>query len=342
MAISKYNNNEYNIYCQLFIDKSNEIGRPLKFRELVGKTKLFDDIPDSRWFIKNCSDKSVVDYNSFLFYLGYKPRYFVPKDYTIKEILKKYNELKRPLKQDDFRFHDKDNEIGLGIIKHHWGNFNNMLKELQLPITQENMQERHKTLEELECDIKELCNFIYETKGIKNISLEDIDNCEGCLNHQAYSRYFKRHYNMTVGEYIKSIGFIPNESGMGMNYSFDDGENTTSQWEYMFSKYLRDKGFIHNIDYLRNIKYKTFITNYKGNKDCDYIFNINNIMWYVEIAGILDYTKQKKDTKVRVKYRKDLNDKIKLLKENNLNYKIIYPHELKSFPLSEVFYFLFE
>jgi len=337
---SKYNIYSFEEACNLFIELSNKIGRPLIYREMIGKYKIHPNLPDARWFVKNCLDKTVTGYDLFLIYLGYKPRYNITKEKATEMILNKQKQLGRKLYKKDFDNIGRNNNdnISVSTIYNIWGNFNSMLNDLGMEINQENMQERHKTLEELEHDIKELCNFIYKTKGIKNISIDDINNCEWCLNYQAYSRYFRRYLDMTLGEYIKSIGFIPNESGMGMIYEFEDGEVTTSQWEYICTKFFKDNSF----KYKRNVKYKSFINNYKGNKDCDYVFNINNKIWYIEIAGILDYTKQKKDTKVRIKYKKDLKNKEQLLKDNNLNYKIIYPHQLKSLPLEEVFSFLFK
>ena len=61
------------------------------------------------------------------------------------------------------------------------------------------------------------------------------------------------------------------------------------------------------------------------NKDCDYVICANNQLWYVEIAGMLDYDKVSriKNDRIREKYKKDLSDKETMLSDNKLNYKII-------------------
>ncbi|MDD4738262.1 MAG: hypothetical protein PHF54_03340 [Candidatus Pacebacteria bacterium] len=333
----KYKEEKYEYYCNLFIEKCNKLGRVLKCSELIGKNKLYLRLPNARWFIKYCPDKNVKLYKDFLNYLELKPGKYISKEYAIKAIYKKREEVNRNLMYDDFRNPDIFDGISISVINRIWGTFNNMLMDLNLPINQENMINKKRTIEELKQNIINLCNYIYKIKGIKNISKEDINNCEWCLHSGTYNSYFKKHLNMSLGDYIKSIGFIPNQSGMGMIYEFEDGEITTSQWEYICTKFFKDNGF----KYERNIKYKTFILNYKGNKDCDYVFNINNIIWYVEIAGILDYTRQKSKTYVRNKYKINLEQKEKMLKDNNLNYNIIYPHELVNKSLKEVFSFLF-
>lgn len=337
----KYKEEKYEYYCNLFIKKCNKLGRVLKCNELIGKNKLYLRLPNARWFIKYCPDKNVKLYKDFLNYLELKPGKYISKEYAIKAIYKKREEVNRNLMYDDFRNPDIFDGISIGVINRIWGTFNNMLMDLNLPINQESMIKKHRDIEELKQDIVNLGNYIYKTKGIKNISKDDINNCEWCSHSGTYNNYFKKHLNMSLGEYIESIGFIPNNSGCGMNHKFKDGETTFSQWEYMCTKYFKDNDFVYKKDYERNIKYKTFIYDYVENKDCDYVFTINNKIWYIEIAGILDYTNQKRETYVGSKYKIGLEQKEKMLKENGLNYKIIYPHELVNIPLKEVFSFLF-
>jgi hypothetical protein len=213
-----------------------------------------------------------------------------------------------------------------------------MLADLNLTIQQIGRGTLHRDIDTLTNDIIKLCNNIYQTKGIKNISKEDVDNCEWCLDYGTYNRWFKIEYSMTFSEFISSIGFIPNKVGVGMIYEFEDGEITKSKYEYETSIYLRNQ----NIFYQRNIKYNTF-TNYNGHKDCDYLIIHNGIEWYVEIAGMLDYTKlsQSYEDNIRKRYKKGLNKKISLLEEKNLKYKIIYPSDFKSKSLDKIFSFLY-
>jgi hypothetical protein len=190
------------------------------------------------------------------------------------------------------------------------------------------MLHRHRDLETLKSDIISLCNSIYEERGIRNISFDDINECEWCLSHLSYAKYFKEQLGMTLAQFISSIGFIPNKAGRGMVYTFDDGEITSSKWEYKVSTFLRE----NNISYKRNVKYKDFVSpslNYTGNKDCDYVIDLNGETLYLEVAGVIDLTKQRKENDVRIKYNKQLKEKEDMLIESGLNYRIIYPHEIK-------------
>lgn len=328
----------YEEYCKLFKQISNQNEKPLTTSELINNEY---GLPTSRWFIENCPDESVKDYNEFINYLGLKPNYHISKEFTVKQILKKSNEVNRPLKISDF-YSPEGEEIGITTIKNHWGTFNNMLKDLGLPITQESMTERHRDIDTLKEDINRLCEQIFINEGRKNISRDDINNCEWCLNVQAYDRWFKKELNITVGEYIESLGFIPNKAGMGMLYEFEDGEITKSKFEYDTSMFLRKNNYIYNNTYIRDIRYKDFINEYSGNMDCDYIIKTNELTWYVEIAGMLDYSKigKNNDDKIRRRYKEHLNKKMKMLQENSLNYKIIYPKDFKTKSMNEIFSFL--
>lgn len=289
------------------------------------------------WFVNHSPD-NITTYSEFIASLGLKPNTRVTKEIAIKLIVDKSKELGRPLTYDDFR-NPKFNEIGISTINKFWGNLNSMLKELGFPINRESMIAKQKTLTELEHNIKELCAHIYKTEDRRNISLEDVENCEWCLHPQTYNKFFKEEYDMTIGEYIKSIGFIPNGSGMGMHFIFDDGEITTSQYEFYTSKYFKDNDIMYN----RNIKYKDFIDTYIGNKDCDYALTINNKIWYIEIAGMLDYSKVNINNLkgYHREYKIHIDEKEEMLKSKNLNYKILYPSDFKK-PLEEVYSFSFD
>lgn len=322
----------YDDYCKKFIEISHSLGRPLKTSELNAKNEYSHILPSYRWLVQNCPDKSVKSYNDFLNFLGFKPRYDIPKDYAIKAILKKQKELDRPLMYDDFRNPNGIDEIGISTILKHWGTFNKMLKELNLPLNQEDMTSKQRSVEELKQDIIKLCESIKEKEGRIEIVTLDINECEWCLSRGTYQRYFKKHLGISLTEFIKSIGFIPVKSGMGMIHRFSDGEITTSKHEFEVSTFLRFNG----IHYERNVKYNTFIQGYNGHKDCDYVITTNTTKWFVEIAGILDYKKMKKENNIRKRYKKALSEKERMLKENNLNYLIIYPHEISDIGLDEI------
>jgi hypothetical protein len=329
---------DYEEYCNLFIKLSKEKGSILSSSDLLQNEY---GLPESRWLVKNCPDSNVKNYNQFINYLGLKPNYEISREYAINAIMNKYKEVNRNLFIKDF-FNPKPYEIGITTIDNHWGSFNNMLKDLGLPINQEGMSLRQRGLSQLVYDIIKLCNHIKNKENRDIISRDDVKNCEWCLDPQSYDRWFKRKFDMTLSQFIDHIGFKSNKPGMGLIFEFEDGEVTTSQFEYTASHYLRE----NNITYQRNVKYSTFVPNYKEqkiSKDCDYVIETKNHLWYVEIAGMLDYRKvsQTYDDEIRKTYKRKLSEKEKMLQQTNLNYKILYPSDFVN-PLDEVFSFLFE
>ena len=109
----------------------------------------------------------------------------------------------------------------------------------------------------------------------------------------------------------------------------------TSQFEYMFSKYLREFGLKYTKDYQRDVDYSSFISKYNGRMNCDYVINIKEKKIYIEIAGIIEAYKSYffsnkaiKASKSKENYRQKLLQKQSMLKENNLNYFILFPCDL--------------
>jgi hypothetical protein len=191
-----------------------------------------------------------------------------------------------------------------------------------------------KEIEELQSDIIKLCNQIYQNENRKTITYSDITNSEFCSSTSTYVKHFKK-LGTTLREFVRSIGFDFLYSSTGMVYEFDDGEITVSKMEFHTSTYLRNK----NVKYERNIRYQKFIKNYVGKKDCDYVINLNNTIWYVEVAGMYD---ENNSSDISIEYAKRLDEKIKMLELNNINYKIIYPLDFKQKSLDEIFSFLFK
>lgn len=292
--------------------------------------------PGSRWFVLH-SKEEIKTYPEFLQSLNLKPHYKINKDTATRLIHKKANKLNRTPLYDDFRDIKTKDDIGIKVILSHWGSFNNMLIELGYEINKEDMFAKSKSIEELKNDIILVCEYIKNVKGRSILNRSDIDECEWCLSAGTYDKHFKKYLNMTLVEYIVTLGYDVNKSGMGTVFTFDNGETTTSKFEFDISNYLRNE----QIKYERNVKYSSF-SDYQGNKDCDYVINHNNKTWYVEVAGMLDYSKisKNKDDFIRRKYKIGLEDKRQILSNANLNYKIIYPSDLKDNSLSEVFAFL--
>ena len=103
----------------------------------------------------------------------------------------------------------------------------------------------------------------------------------------------------------------------------------------MFSKYLKDYGLKYNVDYFRDVRYSTFIPEYKNNMNCDYVIHINGKIIYIEIAGIIaEYKTWFYDDRVigrsksKENYRLKLKKKEEMLKSHNLIYFILFPCDL--------------
>ncbi|MBD5589225.1 hypothetical protein [Clostridium botulinum] len=328
--IGNYYHNDitkYDFYLNKFVEISNKLGRYLKSSEL---TKNNWGLPNSKWFLEHCTNKNVTDYNEFIEWLGFKPLR-ISKEKAIEIIFDMQYKLNRPLIQTDFD-NPKDNEVGKSTIDTYWGNLNNMKKDLNLPIVKENMLAKRTTFDQSKQDIIKLCNYIYKTENRKIILTSDTDKLDELLDFNTYRKYFKRN-NTNIRDFIEDIGFQLQKQSSGLVYNFQDGEITLSQYEFYFSNFLKNKLFLkYNKDYFRDVRYKEFATGYNGLMDCDYVINFKNRKIYIEIAGMLRNLHKYyynniiiKNSKHIEKYRQNLMIKEKLLKENNLEYYILFP-----------------
>jgi hypothetical protein len=312
---------DYDFYCKLIKELSFENKRVLTIKDL---SKY--NLPSSEWLVKHCPSEEVTNYNEFLCYLGLKPYSKIPKEYIVKQVIKKYNKLKRPLQTSDFETATFD-DVNFCTILNHWSSLSEMLEELNIPYFGGD-EYRHNRLESMKNDIQELCNDVYHTEGRKNISHDDIKKSKFCLSPQTYDKWFTTELNMSLCEYIESIGFIPNKIGSGMTYKFEDGEITKSRYEYYISKYLREKG----IEYERDVKYEKILKSYCGRKDCDYVLSTVDGEWYIEVAGIEGVEK----------YEQGIKEKVKMLEKSKVRYKILYPKDFKRKTIDEIFSFLYK
>jgi hypothetical protein len=322
---------KYDEYLKIFIDICDNIGSPLKYSDLTNNNY---GLPDGRFFVNHCPDKNVKNYNQFLEWCGLKPRYDMSKEMAIKIIFEMQERLNRPLTKYDFN-NPNENTIGISTINNHWGTLNKMKQELGLEINQEYMCDKSRPIERLKQDLIDLCELIYKNENRKILTSKDIDKCNFTLGYGTYNRIFKRYLNISVRIFLESIGFKLTKSGDGLKYQYDDNEEAKSQFEKQFSDFLRKLGLKYNKDYYRDIRYRNFIKSYSGLLDCDYIINYKDRTIYVEIAGILrDYKQWYLDSKPlnsksKEKYRLKLMEKEKMLKENNLEYYILFPSDLQ-------------
>lgn len=331
MKPRKFDKEKYDYYVKEYVRKSEELGRPISHANL---RKDPYNLPDARWYIDNCPDNNVNSWSDFVDWCGFVAPYKHPsKEKMIKLIYKLQDEIGRPLMYDDFRgrgcYHPP-----IQIIREYWGTINNMKNELGLEIVQESMVDKHLSQSQFNDMLSDICN--YTLKDNRNfITTKEIDENNKWNDSQTLRRYAKQYYNKTLTEIFAEHGVSLGKQGQGINFDFSDGEHVTSQFEYMFSKYLRDYGLKYNVDYFRDVRYSTFIPEYKNNMNCDYVIHINGKIIYVEIAGIIEaykewYYKNKPITNSnrKEKYRQKLMKKEEMLKTHNLIYFILFPCDL--------------
>lgn len=267
----------------------------------------------------------------------------ITKEEATQIIFNMKNKLERPLMYDDFRNPDKD-ELGITQIKKFWGSMNKMKEELGLEIIQENMLDRQIDLEEAKNHINRLCLNLFKKENRVIITYRDIDRCSFTNNPWCYNKIFLKELGMTLRKYVQSIGFDLAQEGNGLNHEFEDGEKTRSQYELDFSIYLRDTiGLKYNVDYWRDVKYKTFIPKYTKQMNCDYVIDYKGRKIYIEIAGVLrdyqDWYYQDKplNSKSKEKYRLKLKEKEIIFKESGVEYYILFPSDLKDETYKKIF-----
>lgn len=255
------------------------------------------------------------------------------KENCIDIIMKMQSKLDRPLEYKDFKNPAMD-EIGITAIKKYWGSLNKMKIELGLEIVQESMMDKQLSKEDFDNTV---CNILVFLKNEDRnfTTTREMDDNENWSSYSTLDRMSKKYYNISFTEYLKTFGVVFGKQGNGLNYDFEDGEHVTSQFEYMFSKYLKENGFRYNKSYIRDVKYRDFIPTYKGNMNCDYVIDVDGTKLYIEIAGIIaDYKtwyyedKPITHSKSKEKYRLKLAEKEQMLKDNGLSYFILFPCDL--------------
>ena len=260
-------------------------------------------------------------------------RYNLTKDDCTNMIYKMQDRLNRPLMYQDFQNPSTDT-LGVTYIKKYWGSLNKMKEELGLEIIQESMSDKHLTKAQFD-NVMEQISLDLSNSNKDFITTREINLCNKYPNYGTLSRLCKKYYGIGLVEYAKKYNIYFGQQGRGINYTFEDGEHTTSQFEYIFSNYLKGHGFKYNINYFRDVKYSNFIKGCKTNQNCDYVLYINGIPIYIEIAGIIeDYKewyysdREISSSKSKEKYRIKLNQKESMLKNSNLKYFILFPCDL--------------
>jgi signal peptidase I len=328
----------YEYWLDKYIQFSKEKGEPLKYEEL----SLYG-LPCTKWYLAHCSNPGVKDFNSFIEYeANMIPRYCVSKEKAIQLIFDLQKQLNRAIMKKDL-IGIKNGGIGEGVIKKYWGSFTNMKKQLGLEIIGQNLTDANRSIFTIKRDVVKLCAYILKHENRFLINRNDWDKVKNIASYQSCRRWFVMN-GSTLRDFIESIGFNFNKSGDGINYCFqNDKEITRSQFEFEFSNFLRSIGLKFDIDYFRDIKYSNFIKTERSYLNCDYVINYNNRVIYIEIAGMLrDYKSwyledKSLNSKSKENYRLTLKKKQQMLKENNLEYYILFPEDLEEDFLCSIF-----
>lgn len=323
---------KYEDYVREYIRKSEEQNKHISSSKL-----RYFDLPDSRWFIKHCPDKNVKTYTDFVAWCGIIPHYGMKhnlsKAEAIRCIYKMQEDLDRPLQYDDFRGNGC-HTISISYIRETWGSVNKMKKELGLKIVQESMLDKKLSKEKFDKMILSICEYV-SNEGRDFITTAEIDKNKNWNDSICLRKYSNIYYGLSLPDVLEKHGIHLGKRGRGISYDFEDGEHVTSQFEYMFSKYLKDYGLKYNVDYFRDVKYSSFIPEYKNNMNCDYVMHIDNKIIYIEIAGILAEYKtwfyndrEITRSKSKEQYRQKLKKKEEMLRSNGLIYFILFPCDL--------------
>ena len=283
-----------------------------------------------------------ISTNTFRYQRGYEDKKkqkhddkLMTKEKAIPLILEKYNELQRPLVQRDFM--NSNSLIGIHPIRDIWGTFTEMLRDLNLPehdTYHKPFDKNYRPHEEIMESIKTVCETV-KSQGRNTVLYTDFKEIADISEVSTIRRHCELD-GTTLRDVVKSYGCELQQAGNGMNHRFEDGEYTTSKYEYDFSQFLRDNGFEYGKTYFRNIYYKKIDNEYNGNMNCDYCIDFNGQLVYIELAGILG-NREHQDayrnntplkSKSKEEYRQKLNQKRKMFERNNLEYYILLKDEM--------------
>ncbi len=196
------------------------------------------------------------------------------------------------------------------------------------------MNNKQLSLSDFDKQIDDILLFLKENNRNFTTSRE-INEGTRWASYGTLSKMCQKYYHIKLVDYLLDKGIYLGKQGRGLDYTFDDGEHTTSFYEYLFSKFLKENGYIYGKTYFRDVKYSSFISNYKGNMNCDYVIHTDKGILYIEIAGIIEFYKtwyyQDKtitQSKSKEKYRTKLKEKETMLKNYGLNYFILFPCDL--------------
>lgn len=197
-ARRKFNVNQYDFYVKEFIRKSEENGSPISYNRL--RLPQYD-LPDSRWYILNCPDSQVDTWAKFVSWCGfYTHGAPLTKERATELIYKMQENIKRPLKYDDFRGRGCY-RVPIEYIRNTWGSINKMKQDPGLKIIQESMMDKQLSKEDFDKMIVDICGFVHgENRNF--ITTREIDYNSSWSNTSTLRRMSEKYYNSKLQDIL--------------------------------------------------------------------------------------------------------------------------------------------
>lgn len=289
-------------------------------------------LPDTLWMIKNSPIPSVINGMDWVHHYCLSSTW--TKRMVIDAVSKASNLAGRNVKYEDFQ----NRSFGLppvtAMLKH-WKSINAMNDELGIKRNRDCMSDRSISSDEAIIDFLRVCSEICENRKDQTLTTREINFYPNSYSCDYYRKAILRKHKMSLMDFAKQHGYNLGNPGNGNVYTFEDGEVTESQYERIFSEFLRSRGLHYGIDYLRSVYYADIICSDVGYKKCDYIINYNGRKIVIEIAGMLSSYKRYYvnnipilASKSKEHYRQSLKYKEQLLLSSGVQYFILFPCDL--------------
>ena len=321
------NSKNYNFYIERYKELSDKKGSHITSTEL--KNNKYG-LPSAQWFVKECPDKSVNSFDDFIRWCGYSSRR-LDKEFISEKLICLENNLGRPIKRTDIT----TKSVGFSpiVINRIWGTLTNCKNELGL------RHSSHDTSKPFSYYKEELVNILNRIRLNGNCrnyitwrDIENINNNPKNIEHKTFTKSFKKE-GVDIFAFIKSYGFNMNPSNFSFHYTFADGERVVSSFEYDMSYFLKNEFSLrYNMDYFRDVIYKKFTSHSSTKMNCDYMFEINGLSYYLEIAGIIsnsdgDWENHNYSSKQEQEYQQKLLLKKQIFESNGLKYLFLFSND---------------
>lgn len=324
----------YDSYIKKYIDISNEIGRPLNGTDLLNNAY---GLPSLDWMIRNCPDESVNGIETFAKWCGldYIP-HKLDKVYVSNTLHELEDRLQRPIRSNDI----KDSTVGFSmiVINRIWGGLDNCKQEIGLAATPKIQPLPFSYYKNLVDSALKIIEKEYDRRIITWSDLESIKIDNNSVSHKSIVASFSRE-GIDFFRYVYDKGFQMKPNKFSYRTILPSGEKVTSTFEYDFSLFVNNIGYVYNVDYNRDVRYCNFSNyNKKSKMNCDYVFGDKCI----EIFGIL----QNKDGDWRTRrYNDDKTNEYlekSLLKESILKgcdkpFLFLFPEDFRDGSYKEKF-----